>query len=464
MHSEVVENLLVLLAGAALTNAVFAAALWRSTRDRLFRLLFVAWASVILTALVQSVLTWSPLAITLGFAPVFANNAAFAQLLAAVVEVRVPWRRLLVLLAAGILGSIAAGAAGAPFVAVALPTAIAVAAPCLVLGVKVFRERWSTLHAQGRALALSCLLFSAHNLDFAFLRPRAALAPIGFTIAFLVIFAISISAPAALLEVVTKRQARLSAQLDVARTLQARLAPTDARLDRFEYACHMRQADSVGGDYLHRFEVGDSEWFFAADVVGHGFHAGLLAFMAHSALSSVIEARPDISPRELNHLVNRILCRNLAQLQDRRFMTLVSIRRDGHGGRLVLSGCHEDALVYRAGSRRVEALPLAHFPLGVGFTPDLPLERIGEATLDLGPGDLVFVGTDGVFEAARLGKHELGLFGADRVVELLEADGAAPLAELRRRLVERLDDFTDRRYADDVAFFMLRARPEGASA
>jgi serine phosphatase RsbU (regulator of sigma subunit) len=464
MRSEVVQNLLVLLAGAALINAVFAAALWRSTRDRLFRLLFVAWASVILTALLQSALTQNPLAITLGFASVFVNNAAFAHLLAAVVHVAVPWRGLLVAYAAGIAGSVAAWAAGAPFFLVALPTASAVAAPCLSVGVIVIRQRWSTLHAQGRALALSCILFSVHNLDFAFLRPRESLAPVGFTIAFLVIFAISISAPAALLEVVTKRQARLSAQLEIARTLQARLAPTDARLGRFEYACHMRQADSVGGDYLHRFQVGDSEWFFAADVVGHGFHAGLLAFMAHSALSSVIEARPDVSPRELNHLVNRILCRNLAQLEDRRFMTILSIRRDGPGGRLVMSGCHEDVLVYRAVSRQVEALPVAHFPLGVGFTPDLSLEQIGQATLDLGPGDLMFVGTDGVFEAARLGRHELGLFGADRVVEVLSAGGDAPLAEIRRRLVERLDDFTDRRYADDVAFFMLRARPEGSPA
>lgn len=463
MHSEVLHNLLVLLAGAAFINAAFAAALWHGTRDRLFRLLFVAWASVILSALVQSALTGSPLAITLGFASTFAPNAAFANLLAAVVDVAVPWRRLLVLLAAGVAGSVVAAAAGSPFLVVALPTASAVAAPCLAVGAKVLLGRWSTLHAQGRALAISCVLFSLHNLDFAFLRPRDSLAPVGFTIAFLVLFAIAISAPTALLELVTKRQARLSAQLEIARTLQARLAPTDARLGPLEYACHMRQADSVGGDYLHRFQVGDHEWFFAADVVGHGFHSGLLALMAHSALSSVIEARPDVSPRELNHLVNRILCRNLAQLEDRRFMTIVSIRREGRDGRLRLSGCCEDLLVYRAASREVQVLPVAHFPLGVGFTPELSLEQISDATLDLGPGDLVFVGTDGVFEAARLGRHELGLFGVDRVAEILSTSEGSSLADIRRRLVERLDEFTDGRYADDVAFFMLRARrgPEG---
>lgn len=464
MRSELVQNLLLLLAGAALINAAFAAALWRSTRDRLFRLLFVAWATVILSAVTQVPLSPAPLAITLGFAPTFLNNAAFAQLLAAVVEVEVPWRRLLALLAAGLAGSALAGIAGAPFAVVALPTAIAVAAPCLVLGARVIRRRWPSLHAHERALAVSCILFSAHNLDFVFLRPVEALAPAGFGVAFLVIFAISISAPAALLEVVTKRQARLSAQVEIARTLQARLVPTDATLGRLEYACHMRQADSVGGDYLHRFRIGDSEWFFVGDVVGHGFHAGLLAFMAHSALSSVIEARPDISPRELNHLVNRILCRNLAQLEERRFMTIVSIRREGSDGRLLVSGCHEDLLVYRAASRRVEAVPVADFPLGVGFAPNLALDQIGEARLELGPGDLVFVGTDGVFEAARLGQHELGVFGPGPVVEILTAGGDAPLAELRRRVVERLDAFTGRSYSDDVAFFMLRAAPGGAAA
>jgi serine phosphatase RsbU (regulator of sigma subunit) len=463
MHSAVVQNLLILLAGLALINAVFAAALWRSTRDRLFRALFVAWATVILSALAQGALARGDLLITLGFASVFVNNAAFAHLLAAVADVEVPWRRLLILFAAGLAGSALTAVAGAPFVGVALPTAIGVAAPALAVTFEVVRHRWSSLHAQGRALALSCVLFSAHNLDFPFLRNREAFAALGFTVAFLVLFAISISAPAALLELVTKRQARLAAQLEIARTLQARLAPEDAR-GELEFAAHMRQADSVGGDYLHRFRMGNAEWFFVADVVGHGFHAGLLTLMAHSALASIIEARPEVSPRELNHLVNRVLCRNLAQLEDRRFMTLVSIRRDGPARRLVVSGCHEDLLVYRAASRRVEPISVAHFPLGVGFTPELRLEQIGDATLELGPGDLVFVGTDGVFEAARLGDHRLGLFGADRVIELLSAAGDAPLPEIRRRLVERLDDFTGARYADDVAFFMLRAPPDGAPA
>lgn len=459
------RTILHILAGASIINTLLAAALWRGTRDPLFKFLFVAWASLIVSALSQTALTQNDLLITLGFAFVFMNNAAFTHLLAAVAEVTVPWRGLLVLFATAIAGSVVAWELGAPFQAIALPTAIGVAAPAVVVGIKVMRQRWSTLHTQGRALAVSCMVFSAHNLDFVFLRKLEPYATVGFTVAFLVVFGISITAPAALLEVVSKRQARLAAQLDIARMLQARLAPTDARLEDMEFACHMRQADSVGGDYLHRFRTGDTQWFFAADVVGHGFHAGLLTLMAHSALASIVEARPEVTPRELNHLVNRILCRNLAQLEERRFMTIVSMRREGSSGRLVVSGCHEDLLVYRAASRQVETIPVTHFPFGVGFTPDLRLDEIGDATLELGPGDLVFVATDGVFEAPRLGDYRLGLFGAGPVVEILLSFGDAPLAEIRSRLLKRLDDFTAERYADDVAFFMLRARsPERFSA
>jgi serine phosphatase RsbU (regulator of sigma subunit) len=460
----VVQNLLMLLAGAALINALFAAALWRSTRDRLFGLLFGAWAAGIVSMSSQGVLTSGDLVVTLGFATVFFNNAAFALLLAAVVDVTVPWRWLLLLFGACVGASCLAAAAGAPFVVIALPTAIGVAAPTAVVIWRVFRRRWGALHAQGRALVLSCLVFSVHNVDFVFLRNRPAFVPLGFTIAFLVVFSISISAPAALLELVTKRQAHLAAQLDIARTLQTRLAPTGARSGNLEFACHMRQAESVGGDYLHHFRRGDTEWFFVADVAGHGFHSGILALMAHSALVSILEARPDISPRELNHLVNQILSRNLAQLEDRRFMTIVSIRRDGPAGPLVLSGCHEDLLVYRASSRDVETVPVAHFPFGVGFTPDLRLEQIGQATLELGPGDLLFAGTDGVFEAARLGDHRLGQFGAGRVVEVLSEAGERPLPDIRSRLLARLEEFTGGRYDDDVAFLMLRPRVEAVPA
>ena len=460
ISDPLVQNLLILLAGATLLNAVFAAVLWRSTRDPLFGSLFVAWAASVASGVVQGVLVDGDLAVTLAFSSVFFSNAAFAHLLAAIAGVSVPWRTLVAALAAGVAASCAAFAAGASFGVVALPTAMAVAAPIVMVSAEVIRRRWSTLHVQGRALVVSCLLFSAHNLDFAVLRGRPSIAALGFTLATLVIFAMSMSAPAAVLEVVTQRQARLAAQLEIARTLQARLVPPDARLDGLDFAAYMRAADSVGGDYLHCFRVGDVEWFFVGDVTGHGFGAGLFTLMAHSALASIIEARPEVSPRELNHVANRVLCASLARLQERRSMTIVSVRRDGPGGLFTVSGSHEDLLVFRADSGLVESIPMSHFPLGLGFAPDLAREAIGDVRLELRPGDLLFAGTDGVFEAPHGGEHRSGLFGVEPVQEALARSRGLPLAKVKEEIVERLDAFTGGRYVDDVAFLMLRARGE----
>ncbi len=463
MRSDaVVQNLLILLAGASLINAVFAAALWRSTRDRTVRTLFVAWTSVVVAFIGQVVLVGSDLAVTLGFALVFFNNAAFANVLAGITEVSPPWPALFASYGVGIALSSLAAAAGLGFTAVALPTTLAVAAPCVTVAAVVFRRRWGTLTAQGRALTLSCLLFSAHNVDFAFLRRMESLATLGFTIAFLVVFALSISAPAALLEQVARRQSRLAAQLDIARTLQMRLVPDDARLEGLDFAAHVRPADTVGGDYLHLFRTRDADWFFVLDVAGHGFGAGLIALMAHSTVASIIEACPDASPRELNDLANRILCKSMEQLGERRFMTVVSVRRDRAGGRLTVSGSHEDLLVYRAGGARVERVPVAHFPLGLGFG-GIDQEDIGEICIDLAPGDLVFIGTDGLFEAPRAGDYHLGQFGADRVADLLLSSDRLSLQTLKARVLEALEAFTEGTYDDDVAFLMLRARAEAAA-
>jgi serine phosphatase RsbU (regulator of sigma subunit) len=463
MRSDaVLQNLLALYAGLTLLNVVFAAALWRSTRDATLRTLFIAWSTVMVSCAGQSVLVTGSLAVTLGFSLVFLNNAAFAHLLAGIAGVNTPWAGLVWTYVGGVALSCLAAAAGAGFTLIALPTALAVATPSVVVSAMVFRRRWGTLTTQGRLLTLSCLLFSAHNLDFPFLRMRESFASHGFTLALLVAFALSICAPAALLEQVARRQALLSAQLDIARALQQRLVPEDAVLEELDFAAHMRPAETVGGDYLHRFRTRDADWFFVMDVAGHGFGAGLIALMAHSTVASIIEARPDAAPRELNDLANRILCKSLEQLGERRFMTVVSARHDRAVNRLVVSGSHEDLLVYRSGSARVERIPVAHLPLGLGFGR-VDAEQIGEVSIPLAPGDLVFIGTDGVFEAPRAGDHHLGQFGPDRVAEVLMTSDGVPLQALKARLLEALEAFTGGSYEDDVAFLMLRARRELAA-
>src|SRR4029077_3444126 len=104
----------------------------------------------------------------------------------------------------------------------------------------------------------------------------------------------------------TERQARVDAEVEAARRIQTKLLPTDVHLPGLEVVSHMRPAESVGGDYFDVHAAPDGSWFFLGDVTGHGLGAGLVTLMAQSTLTSILETRPDVRPRELNYLSHRI--------------------------------------------------------------------------------------------------------------------------------------------------------------
>jgi sigma-B regulation protein RsbU (phosphoserine phosphatase) len=315
-------------------------------------------------------------------------------------------------------------------------------------------QRWKQLTVAGKALAIGCVVFTAHNLDYPFLRDKPQFAALGFTVALLIVFLLSISGPAAALEVVTHRQARIAAELEAARRIQSMILPRELQLPGLDVVGYMRPADSVGGDYFDICRNGDDCWILLGDVTGHGLGAGLVMLMAQSTLSAIVQARPDISPRELNHLANRVLRGNLTRLDERRHMTIVTIRcRRGH---FLISGSHDDVFVWRAATRKVEILPMAHFPWGLGFI-DLDPSQVREDALSMGHGDLLFVGTDGIVEAARSGDPRGGIFGEEAVTSILAANADVSLEELKRRFVDRLNEFTRGVYRDDVAFLLVRA-------
>jgi signal transduction histidine kinase len=61
----------------------------------------------------------------------------------------------------------------------------------------------------GKAAALSCVAYGVHMLDFPFLRDKPGTAVLGFSIALLVVFAISITAPATVLEKVAEERTKV---------------------------------------------------------------------------------------------------------------------------------------------------------------------------------------------------------------------------------------------------------------
>jgi serine phosphatase RsbU (regulator of sigma subunit) len=459
---DAVTNLLILYAGLVLINTGLSAALWLGSRDPLHRALLLVWASTLLSYVLQGALTQNALVITYAFVSVFLVNLALASLVARSLGIPLRWPPLAAVVVAAIVLSTALYASGAGFSAVALPVAIAVSLPSLVIAVRVFRS-WRSTSVVTRALVVSCVLFSLHNIDFAFLRNRPEMATLGFTIATLIIFGLSITALAVVLETVTTRQARVDAEVEAARRIQTKLLPRDVTLPGLEVVAHMRAAEVVGGDYFDVHTAPDGSWFFLGDVTGHGLGAGLVTLMAQSTVTSILEARPDVRPRELNYLANRVLAANLARLDEQRHMTFVALRRTG-AGEFVVSGSHDTMFVHRARTRTIDTIELAHFPFGLGFMGELDREAFGEETLALAPGDVLFIGSDGITEAARGGEVARGMFGEDALVTFIAENAARPVSEMRSTLLDRLEAFTGGVYHDDVSFVIVRATETAADA
>lgn len=457
--TDVIQNLLVLYAGLLFINLALSTALWWRSGDPLYRALVSVWAATVVSFVVQGVFVQNDLVVTWAFASVFPVNLALAHLVSLVTGVPLHRRRYVAVLLFAVAAAPLLWWTGADFTLIALPVALAVCLPALVTAIESVAHGRRSLSISARALLVSSVLFSAHNVDFAFLRDQPRFAALGFTLATLIIFSLSITAPAVVLELVAQREARVSAEMEAAHRIQTRMVPPDTRVPGLEIVSHVRPAESVGGDYLDVHSFGEQSWLLLGDVTGHGLGAGLVMLMAQSTISSILQSRDDISPRELNLLANRILHSNLRRLDEARHMTVVSLRREA-GNVFSVSGAHDDIYIVRASTAEVEPLPLSHFPMGLGFIDDLGIEEVGEDTFQLDAGDLLFIGTDGITEAAPGGDPLRGMFGEDALKELLSDHAAAPLCEIRDVLLTRLEAFTGGTYDDDVAFILARATAE----
>lgn len=454
---------LFLYAGIVFLNMVLSATLWARSRTDLHRSVFLLWATTVVSLGTQGGLTQNKLAITIGFSFVFFVNAALASLIARISGQRMPYRVFVGLLLVGYVFSVTAYLSGLPFMFVSMPVCIAVAAPSLYIGLAALLRHGDTLTFTGKGLVVSALFFVAHNLDFPFLGDKEDFLGVAITIAILIVFALSIFAPAVVLEIVTQQESRVRAEMDVAARIQTEILPREPQVAGLELECYMRPAEAVGGDYYDIINVGDTDWILVGDVTGHGLSSGMVMLMAQSLMSAILHTQEHISPRQLNFLANQVLFKNLQRLEEDRMMTIVSMCHNRKTGEFVVSGCHDDIFIYRAESGEVETIEMMDFPFGLGFLEEIMIEEFTQNELHLDPGDVLFIGTDGITEAAEGGDHQRGIFGSERLLQHIKDNRDRPLVELKDHLLGDLEQYTGGVYHDDITFVMARRHP-GADA
>lgn len=204
-----VKYFLFIAAGLGVINATVAALVWKQSKTPYHRTLFLVWIFGIMSLIVQAFVRSPRWMITAHGATVFAMNLMLADLVRRVLDLRAPWRAHLWLFAMSFVASQSASLAKAPFWVQALPLSLGTALPLLDLLWRSLRHSWRRSSATVRCTLFAVALMAAHNIDYAFLRsdPRFTIA--GFVAAILGVFALSITAPAIILERTARDNARL---------------------------------------------------------------------------------------------------------------------------------------------------------------------------------------------------------------------------------------------------------------
>lgn len=235
----------------------------------------------------------------------------------------------------------------------------------------------------------------------------------------------------------------------LAQTLQATLMPpTSPRVPGLDVATAYRPAglgEEVGGDFYDVFQVGDGDWVVAlGDVSGKGVEAAVItALVRHSVRALAVSER---SPRALLHQLNQIL---LAHESDR-FCTVVVMRMRQRGSEWEVTssaGGHPMPLVLRPGR---EPEPFGKPGTFVGAFEEAHYD---EATMVLGPGEAMFLHTDGVTEARR----DREFFGDSRLLATLARPDTAD--GLVQRVLAEVLEFARQLPRDDIALLALRVPP-----
>lgn len=226
-------------------------------------------------------------------------------------------------------------------------------------------------------------------------------------------------------------QMRMERQMDAARQIQRKLLPqTTPQLAGFDIAGAMFPAYHTAGDYFDFIPRDSQNWgLVVGDVSGKGLGAALIMVELRTYLRSQFENSTGLS--DVLRRANRFL---LQDFDGEQFVTLFFALLDPRTRCLSYAGAGHNAFCLKASNSIVE-LPSTGMPLGL--VDDLKIT--GSPVVQLEPGDLIVILTDGFHETIAAGK----LLGIPRVLETVQRVREQSAAQILTALHLLARDFAD---------------------
>ena len=257
------------------------------------------------------------------------------------------------------------------------------------------------------------------------------------------------------LTTVTAEKERIGAELNVATQIQAdmlpRIFPAFPEREEFDVYATMNPAKEVGGDFYDFFLVDDDHLAVViADVSGKGVPAALFMVIAKTLIKN--HAQNQEAPGTVFTQTNEQLCEgNDAGLFVTAWMGVLEIST---GKFVYVNAGHNPPLLKRAGGTFEWLKSRPGFVLA-----GMEGVRYRENTLQLEPGDRLYLYTDGVTEATN--SHE-ELFGDERLQNALNEYMDLPVEQFLPKIKECIDAFVgDADQFDDITMLALDYQSKG---
>lgn len=245
---------------------------------------------------------------------------------------------------------------------------------------------------------------------------------------------------------------RMKHELDLTREVQQKILPKESELAEIkdlDISGFMQPASEVGGDYYDILHQDGKVKIGIGDVTGHGLESGMLMLMVQTAIRTLLENN-ETNPVKFLNTLNRTIYNNVQRMQSDKNMTLCLL--DYENGKVRVSGQHEEMLVIRRGGM-VQRLDTTDLGFPIGLEEEIS-EFLGYADVQLYPGEVVVLYTDGITEAENSDGEQ---YGIKRLTQVVKDNWEKSASEIKQSVIDDLWEFIGAaQLLDDITLVILK--------
>jgi sigma-B regulation protein RsbU (phosphoserine phosphatase) len=228
---------------------------------------------------------------------------------------------------------------------------------------------------------------------------------------------------------------RMRQSLDLAMEVQQNLLPkTDPKIEGLDIAGTSIYCEETGGDYYDYIVASEDGpkkiCVVVGDVADHGIPSALLMTTARACLRQRKSRTGELDQVVAD--VNRQLTQDVED--SGRFMTLFICEIDRpNGGIAWVNAGHDPAVIYDRNTGYFDELVGNALPLGV--SEEAAFQKFHNTII---PGQIILIGTDGIWEAQNPQGH---MFGKKRFKNVIQEYAHKPAKEIMKAVIKSVGDF-----------------------